>query len=102
MSDFVVSRLATGNGLKLVGELDVATAGRLDDALRELRSHDELILDLSELTFLDSRGIHVLLEFARSLNGSGPLVILDPSVAVARVLQIVAIEQFSGIEVRRS
>jgi hypothetical protein len=55
-----------------------------------------------ELTFLDSCGVHAILEFARAQNGNGPVVILDPSDAVTRVLEIIGIDQHAGMELRRS
>ena len=74
MSEFRISRPDGGTQLKIVGELDVATAPRLTEALRDLRA-GEVVLDLSELTFLDSCGTRALLELARARNGNGPVVI---------------------------
>ena len=65
MSEFRISRPNGGTGLKIVGELDVATAPRLTEALRDLQE-GEVVLDLSELTFLDSCGTRALLELART------------------------------------
>ena len=102
MSDFTISPIADGRGLKLVGELDAATVGELMSAVRRVTPHHELVLDLSQLLFLDSRGTHCILTLASERNGDGPVVILDPSPAVSRVLQIVGIDQFPGIQLRRS
>jgi anti-anti-sigma factor len=100
MSEFTISRLDGGSGLKLVGELDVATASRLTEALRGNEDVGELVLDLSELTFLDSCGMRALLDLARARNGNGPVVILDPSRAVARLLEIIGVEEHPGMELR--
>ena len=86
MSEFRISRPDGGTELKIVGELDVATAPQLTEALRDLQG-GEVVLDLSELTFLDSCGTRALLELARTRNGNGPVVLLDPSRAVARLLR---------------
>jgi anti-anti-sigma factor len=50
--------------VRLVGELDLATAGQVAAAVAELRAAGfaSLVLDLSELTFLDSSGIRVIVE----------------------------------------
>jgi anti-anti-sigma factor len=102
MSEFEISQLDGGKGLKVVGELDIGTAPRLDEAVHDTPSEDEFVLDLSELTFLDSCGMRSILELARTRNGNGPLVILDPSRAVSRVFDIVGIDQHPGLELRRT
>ena len=102
MSEFTIARLDGGNGLKVAGELDVATASQLAEALREASSAGQVVLDLSELTFLDSCGIRAILELARAQNGNGPVIILNPSQAVRRVFDIIGIAQHAGIELRRT
>src|SRR4051812_32988586 len=55
-----------------VGELDVATVGRvrarIDDALASARC---LILDLRQVTFLDSAGLHLAVDTARVAKRHG-------------------------------
>lgn len=56
------TRDASGARLKVLGELDIATAPELQDRLVHLR--DERVpasLDLSELTFMDSTGLSLLI-----------------------------------------
>jgi anti-anti-sigma factor len=102
MSDFEISRLADGSGLKLVGELDLATAARLTSAAVDLSTAGTLRrLDVSELTFVDSCGLHAILTLARSLNGDGPLVILNPTQSVTRVFELTGLEAHAGLEIRR-
>ena len=49
------------------GEVDMATAGELQTALQDVeqRNPDTLVLDLNGVTFIDSSGLHVLLNCAR-------------------------------------
>jgi anti-anti-sigma factor len=51
-------------GLQIVpsGELDIATAGQLDQAISDATADavPELVLDLRELTFMDSSGLRTL------------------------------------------
>ncbi len=42
------------------GEVDLATVGELTDALREHLAAGPVLLDLSELTFMDSSGVRAL------------------------------------------
>jgi anti-sigma B factor antagonist len=102
MSEFCISRLPGGYGLKVVGELDVATATQLSDALDDVTSQPDLVLDLSEVTFLDSCGVRSMLQATRTRNGAGPLVILNPSDAVTSLFDILALDQHPGIELRRT
>lgn len=49
--------------LRIVGELDMATATRLDDTVSALLSQGtrELVIDLSGLSFVDSSGLRLLI-----------------------------------------
>jgi anti-anti-sigma factor len=73
------------------GELDVATAARLEAALDPLvaASASLIVLDLSEVSFLDSSGLRTIVRTATSLeDGGGRLVIDGVSPAVSRVLEV--------------
>jgi anti-sigma B factor antagonist len=96
-----ISPHVDGVGIKLIGEVDLATAPQLREALAELGT-SEAVLDLSELTFMDSSGLGVLLTFAGSRNGHGPIVLLDPPSWIDRLFAIVELEQHPNIELRRS
>jgi anti-anti-sigma factor len=99
MSEFRISPLETGNGLKVAGELDVATAPRFRDALVDMASQPELVLDLSEVTFLDSFGLHSILALSEARNGNGPVVIRASDV-VARLLRTLALHEHPGLELQ--
>jgi len=49
--------------LVLVGELDIGSAGKLDEQLRELRTvrFRRFVVDLRRLTFIDSTGVHLII-----------------------------------------
>ena len=79
--DLTVTQDANGaRRLALRGELDLGTAGRLEQALSE--SDGAVVLDLRELTFMDSTGVRVLLEAAER---DGALSMLAPRDGDARV-----------------
>jgi anti-anti-sigma factor len=96
---FEICPLAWDYGLRVSGELDALTAPMLAEALTELDLDEEIVLDLEELTFIDSVGVQTLLSFARSLNGTA-LVIANPSPAIVRVLEILRLERIRGVEIR--
>ncbi|HEU5112848.1 MAG TPA: STAS domain-containing protein [Acidimicrobiia bacterium] len=102
MSEFTILRLDDGSGLKVIGELDAATAPQLTTALSGASLEGEVVLDLSELTFLDSSGVRVIVELAATRNGNGPVVISNASPAVVRVFEILGLNQHRGIELRRA
>ena len=79
-----IERIA--DGLALHGELDAATGPELDIALLETRG--PVMLDLSEITFMDSGGINALLR-ARALLGreDRTLALVRPSAPVRRTLE---------------
>ena len=89
-----------GGVLYLVGELDMATAeGFPAEGLANLDGQRDLILDVSELTFLDSTGIRALLELARLTAPKG-VVLRNPRPNVDAVLEIVEIDSL-GIRAER-
>jgi anti-sigma B factor antagonist len=93
--------VTTDEGFRLRGELDMATAGDLSELLKTaVERTDPLVLDLSEVSFMDSSGLRALLEGAGLPKESGPLVILDPSPQVRRVLDISIPGGMPGLEVR--
>ncbi|MGZ4125958.1 MAG: STAS domain-containing protein, partial [Actinomycetota bacterium] len=57
------------------------------------------IVDASGVTFMDSTGLQLLLSAAAKLNGRGPLVLLRPSPAVRRVLDLALPNGAPGIDV---
>jgi anti-anti-sigma factor len=85
--------------LVVCGEVDIATAAQLRDALlRHLAAAKELLLDLEGVTFMDSSGLQVLLASQRraALLGN-QLVITRASSAVERLLQITGTTALFGL-----
>ena len=79
----------------LSGELDLATAGAVDDELIRVESTDasSIVLDLSGVSFIDSTGIRMLFSAAaRARTDSGRLTLRRGSAAVQRALQLSALE----------
>jgi anti-anti-sigma factor len=92
---------ATDGGFRLEGELDMATADDLSRLLRDASTvGDPIVLDFAGVSFMDSSGLHALLELAGKPNGCGPVVILNPSAQVRRVLDISIPGGTPGLEVR--
>lgn len=81
--------------IRLSGELDLATA---DDVQRELErveatNADSIVIDLSQLTFMDSTGVRLLVTaHARARADSNRLTLLRGGRAVQRILQLSGVE----------
>jgi len=85
----------------LAGELDLVTADRLErEVSTDAREHGDLVLDLSELRFVDSTGIRAFLRIADRITPRC-LVLRTPKPHVANVLDIVGIQAF-GIRMEQA
>jgi anti-anti-sigma factor len=83
-------------GLRLVGELDISSARDLTDALTSVSGNGDLTLELSELEFIDSSGLHAILQYAGSLNGTH-LTLANPSAMTKRVFEIAELANHPNI-----
>ena len=97
-----ISPLVNGAGIKLIGEVDIATARQLAEALFDISTESEIHLELSEVTFMDSSGLNALVTYARSRNGAGSLVMLNPSDHIERLFVITGLDQHPRIEIRHT
>lgn len=84
---------------RLAGELDVSTVPRLELGLaREVASPGPLTLDLSEMSFLDSRGLSALIRLARRVRAE--VLLRAPQAAVRRALWLTGIGSESRFGLR--
>jgi len=85
-------RRADNHALVLLrGELDASTSGQLYEQLAELTREGvvHVALDLTELDFMDSTGLSVIIaEHKRTAASGGELVILTPQSRVLRMFEI--------------
>jgi anti-sigma B factor antagonist len=85
---------ATGDDaviVRLVGEIDISSAHLLTNqvAIMAKEGRSAVILDASEVNFMDSTGVHALVEGKRALHDNGTRIFLVPSHQVRRVLELV-------------
>ena len=85
------TRIGGARGLAVTGELDVTTATRFGEQVEYAvwGTAGAFVLDLSEVEFLDSTGLHALLR-ARALlaREDRPLALLCPPGTARRVLDL--------------
>jgi anti-anti-sigma factor len=76
--------------LVVEGELDLATAGFLDEELARAKATDasRIVIDLARVEFIDSSGLHVLIKHACSDNGCGRVWLTKGSRQAQRLFEI--------------
>lgn len=86
--------------LYLQGELDSYSAPRVRNILETLTEseHPVVLIDVTELEYIDSAGLGVLVAALKEVNDrSGSLAIVGPTPAVARVFRITGLENLFTI-----
>ena len=88
-----VARHETGSlDVALAGELDMTAAFKLESALEDLLPADDvrrLVLDLADLTFIDSAGLGALLAIRDRTQDLGiEMVLRNVSTPVRRILDL--------------
>jgi anti-anti-sigma factor len=81
--------------IAVAGEIDVATAGDVEQELlrAEASGAEQIVLDLSGVTFMDSTAIRLLLAAdMRSRSNGSRLSLLRPARMVMRVLRIAGVD----------
>lgn len=77
--------------VRLDGEIDISSVHLLRSQFKSLIGEDRtaVILDATRVTFMDSTGLHALVEGKRLLHENGLRIFLVPSPQVRRVLELV-------------
>ena len=73
------------------GELDMATIGAVEQELRHLQrtGSRKIVLDLSELTFMDSTGLHLAMRWTQEASQDGfTFEIVPGAPAIMRVFAL--------------
>ena len=79
--------------LHVSGELDLCSAPALTKMLEGPTKHGGTVgLDLAQLTYIDSSGLHVILNTVDLLGERGRVVLFNPSPVVRRVLEICGLD----------
>lgn len=77
-----------------IGEIDLATAPQLKAAFDAVLRDDDaemIVLDLTELSFMDSTGIHVLLGMQAECEGTDRFRVINGTRAVERILDLTGV-----------
>jgi anti-anti-sigma factor len=83
------------NGVvRLIGELDISTVPQASPAVAEAcERSSRVVVDLSELTFMDSSGVRMLLQaWANQHERGRDLVLRAPTTTVRRLFDLLGLE----------
>ena len=88
--------------IKLTGEIDhhsaVSVRADIDGLIFELRPQ-KVVLDLSEISFMDSSGLGLIMgRYALIKDFGGVLTLRAPTVAVMKILSLAGMERMIKIE----
>jgi anti-sigma B factor antagonist len=92
-AEFTLSRTSRGacEIVSLAGELDLAHAATVADTLEELTAETSVVVvDLTDLTFIDSSGIHAILA---PRPGQEAVVLVCPPGNVRRVFDLTRLDR---------
>lgn len=96
----VVSSVDMEHEVRLMGELDMATAGDLRDELLRLAADGAKLVtvDMSDLSFIDSTGLSVLISALKRLRQQGgDMTLKSPGPSARKVLEITGLTEIFAI-----
>ncbi|MDQ6728005.1 MAG: STAS domain-containing protein [Actinomycetota bacterium] len=96
----VVSGVDSHHEVRLVGELDLATADDLRDELVRLASSGATLVtvDMTDLSFIDSTGLSVLVSALKRLRlQGGEMTLRSPGPGTRKVLEITGLTDIFAI-----
>ncbi len=80
--------------LALKGELDVSSSAALEEELQRVNGASVIVLDLTDLEFIDSTGLGVLVKTHQRLREEGDqLAIVEGSGQVKRLLELTGLDR---------
>lgn len=87
-------------GLRLAGELDLAGEPAVQEALAPLLGGEDVLVDISDLSFIDSSGVRALLRAASGMRGEAQLILHRPSAPVMRVFELMRLDAVPNVQIR--
>ena len=96
-----ITKQQNGNSLTIAleGRLDTVTAPELEEELKaSLPGADSLVLDLSNLEYISSAGLRVLLASHKTMAGKGGMKVTNVNEIVAEVFEVTGFSDILVIE----
>jgi len=84
--------------VKVEGRLDASFSAELEDEIdRLLEKTKKIIMDFSEVTYLSSSGLRVLLSVKNETENQGGLVLINPIDTVKRIIEVAELDDFFSL-----
>lgn len=96
-----IETVKSGSLLTLVlnGKIDTTTAPQLDEAIKEKTvDATDLVLDFSEVSYISSAGLRVLLSAQKKMNAKGTMVIRGANEDVKDIFSLTGFADILTIE----
>ena len=100
-STMTINKVANGKDLiiSLAGRLDTTTAPQLDDELKgSLDGVEKLEFDFTDLEYISSAGLRVLLSAQKTMNKQGSMVIKNVSEEINEIFEVTGFVDILTIE----
>ena len=90
---------ATELTITLAGRLDTTTAPQLEEEIKQnLAGVEKLILDFTDLEYLSSAGLRVLLGAQKAMNKQGRMILKNVAEGVMEVFEMTGLADLLTIE----
>jgi anti-sigma B factor antagonist len=100
-----VTKLGDQGVIRVCGELDLSNRASMERAVEALvaGTQREIVLDVSQLRFVDAHGLRSWRTTAEVLHARGrQLVVRDPAPLIRRLLGVTGVDAFVRVEATRS
>ena len=88
-----------GDAFRLSGEMDLSNVDQLATAVSsEVREGNHLILDCTDLRFIDSTGMAGILRLCKALGDSGRLTLRTLPTSVAKAAHVLGLDRVPNLE----
>ena len=85
--------------VKVSGRLDTTTAPELEASLKEsFEGLEKPVLDFSELDYLSSAGLRVLLQAQKAMNKQGEMVVRNVNETISEIFEVTGFSDVLTIE----
>jgi anti-sigma B factor antagonist len=87
--------------VKLIGDLDINSSIELKDRLTETLDdkEDDIVIDASELSYIDSTGLGVLISLLKRLNNNEKMLLIkEPQDNILKIFKITGLYKVIKIE----
>ncbi len=80
--------------VKIEGRLDANSSLQLEDEIDRLleQKTKSIILDFSDVTYLSSSGLRVLLSIHKETEGSGGLILVNPQDVAKKIIEVAEVD----------